>query len=142
MRHSNQTFTLILESGAHVRGVVTGDGVGLPTLGELWSQEVVVTGVAEFRPSGSVLQIEAERIERASARDLSLWSADPRPIFDILDERALRQPQGPRSGVNAIFSQLADAALVGPSEVLRRHAPGDVGAPIAASTIDILVAAL
>jgi hypothetical protein len=101
-------FTLILESGAHVRGVVTGDSADLSAFGELWGRDVVVTGVAEFRPSGSVLRIEAERIERADSRDLSVWGAEPQPIFDVLDVRALRQPQGPRSGVNAIFGQLAD----------------------------------
>ena len=101
-------FTLILESGAHMRGVVTGDGGDLSALGGLWGQEVLVTGVMKFRPSGSVLRIEAERIERAAARHLNLWGADPWPIFGALDERVLRQPQGPRSGVNAIFGQLAD----------------------------------
>jgi hypothetical protein len=30
------------------------------------------------------------------------------PIVEVLDERVLRQPQGPWSGVNAIFGQLAD----------------------------------
>jgi len=109
LRHSDRMFTLILESGAHVRGVVTGgDNVDLSPWGELWGRDVVVTGVAKFRPSGSALQIEAERIERADVRDLSLWSAEPRPIFDVLDERVLRQPQGPRSGVDVIFGQLAD----------------------------------
>lgn len=108
LRHSDRMFTLILESDTHVRGVVTGDSVGLSALGELWGHDVVVTGVAKFRPSGSVLRIEAERIERADARDLSLWNVEPRPIFDVLDDRVLRQPQGPRSGVNAIFGQLSD----------------------------------
>src|SRR6202051_323608 len=107
-RHSGRMFTLILESGAHVRGVVVADSVDLSVLGGLWGQEVVVTGVATFRPSASVLRIEAERIERANARDLSLWSGDPRPTFGILEDRALRRPQGPRSGVNAIFGRLAD----------------------------------
>lgn len=71
-------FTLILESGAHVRGVVIGDSVDLPALSELRSQDVVVAGVAKFRLSGSVLRIEGERIERAHARDLSLWTG-PNP---------------------------------------------------------------
>jgi hypothetical protein len=65
-------------------------------------------GGGEVSTVGSALQIEAERIERADVRDLSLWSAEPRPIFDVLDERVLRQPQGPRSGVDVIFGQLAD----------------------------------
>lgn len=108
LRHSSRMFTLILKSGAHVRGVLAGDPVDLSILGELWGQKVVVTGVATFRPSGSVLRIEAKRIERADTRDQSLWSADPRLIFGGLDQRALRQPQGSRSGVNAIFGQLGD----------------------------------
>jgi hypothetical protein len=107
LRHSDRMFTLILETGTQVRGVVTGEGVDLATLGTLWGQEAVVTGVAKFRPSGSMLRVEAERIERAEARDLELWGAAPRPIFGLLDERELRQPQGPRSGVNAVFGRLA-----------------------------------
>jgi hypothetical protein len=108
LRHSGRMFTLVLESGIHVRGVVTGESVDLSALGELWGQDVVVTGVAKFRPSGSVLRIEAVSIECADARDLSLWNAEPRPIFGVLDNRVLRRPQGPRSGVNAVFGQLAD----------------------------------
>ncbi len=65
-----------------------------------------MSGVAKFRPSGSVLRIEAEWIERANERDLSLWASGPRPILDALDQRALHQPQGPRSGATAIFGQL------------------------------------
>lgn len=104
--HSDRMFTLILETGAHVRGVVVSDDVNLSTLGELWGQDVVVTGLAKFRPSGSVLRIEAERIEQADARDLSLWASEPRPILDDRDPQSLRQPQGPRSGVNAVFGRL------------------------------------
>lgn len=108
LRHSDRMFTLILETGTNIRGVVNTDTVDLSTLGGLWGQEAVVRGVAKFRPSGSVLRIEAERIDRADLRDMSLWNAEPRPVFDVLDERVLRQPQGPRSGVSAIFGQLLD----------------------------------
>jgi hypothetical protein len=108
LRHSDRMFTLVLESGTHVRGIAGGDGVDLSTLGELWGRDVVVTGVAKFRPSGSVLRIEAEHIEPADAQALALWSSAPRPVLGALDERALRQPQGPRSGVNAVFGRLAD----------------------------------
>jgi len=84
LQHTERMFTLILESGALVRGV------------------------AKFRPSGSVLRIDAESVEAADERDLSLWAAPPRPVFGPLDERTLRQPQGSRSGVAAIFGQLSD----------------------------------
>lgn len=107
LRHSDRMFTLILESGAHVRGIVANDAIELLSLGALWGQEAVVIGVAKFRPSESILRIEAERIERADARDLSLWGVEPRPVFGDLNERNLRQPQGPRSGVNAMFGRLA-----------------------------------
>jgi hypothetical protein len=108
LRHSDRMFTLVLESGALVRGVVVADRVDRSALAALWGRDVVVAGVAKFRPSGSVLRIEADQIESADTQDMSLWGAEPRPVFDVLDERALRQSQGPRSGVNAIFGQLAD----------------------------------
>jgi hypothetical protein len=106
LRHTDRMFTLVLETGAQVRGVVAGDDGDPSGLGELWGQDVVVTGVVKFRPSGSVLRIEAERIERAEARDLSLWSREPRSVLGDLDARALHQAQGPRSGVNAMFGRL------------------------------------
>ena len=45
---------------ANYSHVVTGEGADLSALGELWGRQVVVTGVATFRPSGSVLRIEQE----------------------------------------------------------------------------------
>lgn len=108
LRHSDRMFTLILESGAQVRGVVATDAIDLTALGALWGRPAVVCGVAKFRPSGSLLRVEAERIEGADEHALSLWGTPPRPIFGPLDERSLHQPQGPRSGVGAIFGQLSD----------------------------------
>ncbi len=106
LRHSDRMFTLILESGSPVRGVVASEAIDLAELGAMWGSSAVVSGVAKFRPSGSLLRIEAEVIERAGEKDLSLWGTLPQPVFGPLDERALRQPQGSRSGVSAIFGQL------------------------------------
>jgi hypothetical protein len=105
LQHTGRMFTLILESGAQVRGVA-GDSVDFSALARLWGHAALVRGVAKFRPSGSLLRIEAEGVEVASEGDLSLWAAPPTPVFGVLDERTLRQPQGPRSGVAAIFGQL------------------------------------
>jgi hypothetical protein len=105
LRHTDRMFTLILESGAPVRGVA-GDSVDLSALASLWGHAALVRGVAKFRPSGSLLRIEAEGIEVADERDLSLWAVPPTPVFGALVERTLRQAQGPRSGVAAIFGQL------------------------------------
>lgn len=108
LRHSDRMFTLILESGSPVRGVVASEAINLAELGAMWGSSALMSGVAKFRPSGSLLRIEAEAIERAGEKDLSLWGTLPQPVFGPLDERALRQPQGPRSGVSAIFAQLPD----------------------------------
>jgi hypothetical protein len=63
-----------------------------------------VSGVAKFRPSRALFRIDADRIEPATG-DASLWSRAPTPIFRELDGRKLSVPQGPRSGVSAIWGQ-------------------------------------
>lgn len=104
LEHSTRSFSIHLSSGA-VRGVLAGD-TDIGRLGPLLGAPVLVSGLAKFRPSGRVLRIEAEQIVPATG-DTALWEAVPRPLFGSLDARALRVPQGPRSGVAAIFGQLA-----------------------------------
>jgi len=105
LRHSDRVFTVVLESGSVLRGVVTGEAVDLGELGRLWGRTAVVSGVAKFRPSGTVLRIEAEHVRPAGPADAAAWSQVPRPLLTDLDLRALHRPQGPRSGVSAIFGQ-------------------------------------
>lgn len=106
LRHSDRMFMLVLESGVQARGVVASDAIELSALAGLWGRTAVVSGLAKFRPSGSLLRVEAERIEPAGEHDVALWGTLPRPIFGPLDERSLRQAQGPRTGVGAILGQL------------------------------------
>lgn len=103
LKHSSKIFSIELPSGA-VRGVVVGD-IDFSQLGPLLGTQVVVTGLAKFRPSGRVLRVEADQIVPA-AGDITLWETVPRPLFADLDVRALRVPQGPRSGIAAIFGRL------------------------------------
>ncbi|MCP3063488.1 hypothetical protein LXT21_32390 [Myxococcus sp. K38C18041901] len=103
IRHSDRFFTLILESGAALRGVW--ERLDSDRVTASFGQKVIVSGVAVFRPSGSVLRIEAEHIEPASSRQATLWSVLPRPLFTPMDPRALRQSQDERSGLSAIFGQ-------------------------------------
>jgi hypothetical protein len=49
--------------------------------------------------------LEAENIRAASQKEMATLSQVPLPVAGKLDERALRVPQGPRSGVAAIFDQ-------------------------------------
>ena len=70
----------------------------------MFGQSVVVSGMAVFRPSSRLLRIEAEAIDPAGS-DAAVWARVPAPLFRIMDTASLRQPQGPRSGVNAIIGR-------------------------------------
>lgn len=102
LKHSSRMFAVDLPSGA-VRGVVVGDA-DFSQLGPLLGKQVVVSGLAKFRPSGRVLRVEADNVGPATG-DATLWEAMPRPLFPELDVRTLRLPQGPKTGVAAIFGQ-------------------------------------
>jgi hypothetical protein len=105
LRHSDLVFTLVLEAGDVIRGVVAGDGLEPARLGALWGQPVQVWGLARFRPSGAILRVEAERIEPAGEAELAMWSAVPAPLDGPGEPAALHVPQGRRSGLTAIVGQ-------------------------------------
>ena len=102
LRQSDRAFTLVLASGETVRGIAV--GLEPRELAPYFGEDVIVEGIVVFRPSGSVLRIEAEKVE-ITTEDLSLWSRMPRPLFGQIDRRTLYQPQGPRSGINAIIGR-------------------------------------
>jgi len=102
IRHSDRMFTLLMEQGKAVKGIA--EGVAAEQLAGLFGQRVVVAGTAVFRPSGSLLRIEADAIDGAGL-DAAVWARMPAPLFRGLDAAALRQPQGMRSGVNAIIGR-------------------------------------
>jgi hypothetical protein len=60
----------------------------------------------EKLPSGtsSPKGIEAEAISPAD-EGLSVLSVAPKPLFSMLDTRALHRPQGPKSGIAAVFGR-------------------------------------
>lgn len=101
MRHSDRMFMLTLQDGMSLRCVLD-PSVGLDQLRPLWGKAVEVRGIAKFRPSGSVLRIEADAVGSATSNG-ALWTAAPRPVVATLDPRSLRRSQGPRSGVSAVF---------------------------------------
>lgn len=102
LKHSNRLFALLMP-GVDLRGVVVAD-VDFTRLGQLLGQQVIVSGTAKFRPSGKVLRVEAEQIVAAEG-DTTPWESIPQPLFSELETRSLRIPQGPKSGVAAIFGQ-------------------------------------
>ena len=103
IRHSDRAFTLVLASGESVRGVLA---EGRPEeLAAHFGRLTVVSGLAHFRPSGALLRIDADHLQPGREHDLALWSEVPRPLDATADARDLRRPQGPRSGINAIFGK-------------------------------------
>ncbi|MCX7014443.1 MAG: hypothetical protein NTW86_18155 [Candidatus Sumerlaeota bacterium] len=100
IRASDGAFSLILKSGEMVHGVM--DEERREALRKHWQRYVKVEGKAVFRPSGSLLCLEAEDIAPATESD-DFFATVPRGIPTRLDMRALRQPQTPRSGMARFF---------------------------------------
>lgn len=103
IRYSDRAFTLVLENGSKVRGVLTeGDPA---SLARFFGRNAIVSGLVRYRPSGAVLRIEAERLAPATEEDAAAWSRLPQALEVAESARALRRPQGPRSGLARIFGQ-------------------------------------
>ena len=103
LRHSNRTFGLVLDSGEAIAGVLTGS-LPFDSIKPLLGHEITASGQVSFRPSGRVLRVEADQLVPAEG-DQSVWGKAPKPLLHEVDTRALRQPQGPRSGLAAIIGQ-------------------------------------
>lgn len=101
IRYSDRAFTLKLESGKTVRGVLADGAPELltPHFGKL----AVVSGVAHYRPSGSLLRVDAEKIAIGKEQDALVWGTVPESPEARLDLRQVRKPQGARSGLAALI---------------------------------------
>jgi hypothetical protein len=102
IRHSDRMFTLLVNEGKPVRGIA--EGVAAEQLAGLFGQSVVVSGTAVFRPSGTLLRIEADAIQPAGD-DAAVWAHVPAPLFQVMDTAILKRTQGPRTGINAIIGR-------------------------------------
>lgn len=103
IRYSDRAFTIRLESGKYVRGVLT---EGTPeTLAAFFGKAAIVSGLAYFRPSGAVQRVEAEALHAATPQEAAAWSVEPRPLDTGLEQRRLRRPQTRRTGLGAVFGQ-------------------------------------
>lgn len=116
IKHSNRRFTLLMDEGA-LNGVAD-ESIPAEALADLFGRVVVVSGEAVFRPSGTLLRVEAKNVEPAG-ETASMWSKIPRPLLEgAAGLEKYRVAQGPRSGLAAIIGewpgeetdeQLADA---------------------------------
>jgi hypothetical protein len=77
IRHSTRSFSLRLESGEEVHGVME-SADGLTALPEFFGKPVLVLGRAVYRPSGRLLRIDAAGIEDGAGAS-PLFSKIPPP---------------------------------------------------------------
>lgn len=103
IRYSDRMFELVLPSGEKLRGVA--EEVEEGALTALWGKPVVVAGVAVFRPSASLLRVEARAVSPATEADLAIWGSSPRPLGNQADLKVLHVPQGPRAGLHALLGK-------------------------------------
>jgi hypothetical protein len=99
---SSRTFSLILKDGRRVSGIWLGPTV--QPLRDCLDREVVVNGVVAFRPSGSVLRIDAEAVDPASPSD-QFFSKLPDPGKRQSLRPQLLQPQSSATGMSGVFGQ-------------------------------------
>lgn len=101
LRDSDRAFDLLLSDGTRVRGVWEED---LGSIIALLRKQVVVDALAVFRPSGSLLRIDAGAMEEAGPED-SFFSKLPRPAPIRINLRAAHQAQSINTGLAAVYGQ-------------------------------------
>jgi hypothetical protein len=102
IRASTQSFALKLSDGEEVRGVLCGGDVA--SLTDLFGQDVLVFGRAVYRPSGKLLRIDAEGIQKSTGKD-EFFATIPkgrRPRFDLRD---VLHEQKHKKGLAAIMGK-------------------------------------
>ena len=102
IRASTEAFAIMLDDEQEVRGVIASGQID--DLSELWQKRVLVLGTAVYRPSGSLLRVDAEQITLAE-NESSLWSRLPEPNGRKLDVARFRKPQTSKAGLAAIIGK-------------------------------------
>lgn len=93
VRCSNRVFELMLEDGARLRAIWVPQD--LSPVAEHLNRDVLVEGEAVFRPSGTVLRMDAGALRPAGARD-QLFSALPVPVPNSPSANGARQTSARR----------------------------------------------
>jgi hypothetical protein len=99
IRDSDRVFNLILDSGERLRAVWTGGDTA--KLADYFKQNIVIGGIAIYRPSGALLRVDAEAIDVAGAKD-GFFSSIPQPSLRKMN---MKQARKNRSGLAAVFGK-------------------------------------
>lgn len=89
---SKQVLGLVLEDGSPVTAIWALDGI--VDLASLLDRQVVIEGLAEFRPSGSLLRVDADAIRAAVAGDAAFSTL---PVPEV-QRNYLQSVAAPRPG--------------------------------------------
>jgi hypothetical protein len=100
---STRAFGLLLPEGVKVRGVWCGDGV--ETLRELLNTDVVANGKAVYRPSGSLLRLDAETLTPQRPED-RFFAVPPHAAPNGTDLKALLRGQRQLGGMAAVWGAI------------------------------------
>ncbi len=100
IRVSDRLFELLLPDNQRICVIWTASSV-VP-LRDFLSKPVVIEGIAVYRPSGSLLRIDAEAILPATEHD-NFFATLPKPMSRKLDVKSLRSVQTAETGINRIW---------------------------------------
>jgi len=102
IRASTKAFAIKLDDDQEVPGVCISSDTG--NLSDLFQQRILILGTAVYRPSGSLLRVDAEHVELAGDEP-ALWSRMPQAPNRKLEPVKFRKSQGPKSGLAAIIGK-------------------------------------
>jgi hypothetical protein len=103
IRHSTRSFEMLLEEGKAVRGVLENADY-IDTLRDLLGQTVLVIGKAVYRPSGSLLRIDAQAVAGGTGEP-KLFARVPPPIEHRQTTVRFRVGEQAKRGVPGFFGK-------------------------------------
>jgi hypothetical protein len=103
IRHSTRSFELLLEERKPVRGVLE-DPAAMGALKSLLGCTVVVVGKAVYRPSGSLLRIDAQGVASGQGES-KLFEKVPSPVEKRLAPVRYKPGEQVRRGVPGFFGR-------------------------------------
>ncbi len=102
IRESDKMFEIVMGGGETVRGIAPAEYPSEKIAG-FFGQNVIVSGKVVYRPSASVLRVEASKIEAFDGSS-AIWSKLPNP-GQCVSIRDMHRAQGPQSGLNKIWGR-------------------------------------
>ena len=119
VRHSTRSFGLVLDGGDEIRGVLIEGTSGM--LQDYFGKQITVLGKAIYRPSGTLLRLDASEILPSLDGRAAFLRIPPALVRPCKPER---RPQASNGGVAAFFGswpgEETDRELLAALEEIRR----------------------